>query len=165
MQNQGLDGGMAPSTSPYNAPQKDLPPFTIPSPKQVMQSAQPPSSSSSSPQPYPVYPIKIPPEKQKKALELYKTFKQQELLAKNDKATLDDGYPSTAATTGGASPAPDAEPANLRGKKVRPRKRKRLSPKLRARAALVRYLGSCQPCRSRRVPVSDSSSSMTLSLV
>jgi hypothetical protein len=40
------------------------------------------------------------------------------------------------------------------GKVVKQRARKRLSPTAKAKAALVRYLGSCWVCRSRRVSVS-----------
>jgi hypothetical protein len=40
------------------------------------------------------------------------------------------------------------------GKKVKQRVRKRLSPTVKAKAALVRWLGSCWVCRGRRVPVS-----------
>jgi len=40
------------------------------------------------------------------------------------------------------------------GKEVRQRTRKRLTPVTRAKAALVRWLGSCLVCRSRRVKVS-----------
>jgi hypothetical protein len=47
---------------------------------------------------------------------------------------------------------PLTPPTSFSGKKVNPRTRKRLSPAARAKAALVRYLGSCQPCRVRRVP-------------
>jgi hypothetical protein len=40
------------------------------------------------------------------------------------------------------------------GKVVKHRVRRRLSPMAKAKAALIRYLGSCPHCRSRRVPVS-----------
>jgi hypothetical protein len=40
------------------------------------------------------------------------------------------------------------------GKKIRQRRRSKLNPTKRAKAALVRCLGSCWVCRSRRVPVS-----------
>jgi hypothetical protein len=40
------------------------------------------------------------------------------------------------------------------GKKVKQRVRKRLLPTAKAKAALVRWLGSCWVCRGRRVPVS-----------
>lgn len=40
------------------------------------------------------------------------------------------------------------------GKRVKRRVRKPLSPIAKAKAALIRYLGSCSNCRSRRVPVS-----------
>jgi hypothetical protein len=41
------------------------------------------------------------------------------------------------------------------GKKVKQRRRKRLNPVARGKAALIRYLGSCWPCRSKRIPVSN----------
>lgn len=40
------------------------------------------------------------------------------------------------------------------GTRVRRRVRKPLSPTAKAKAALIRYLGSCSNCRTRRVPVS-----------
>lgn len=40
------------------------------------------------------------------------------------------------------------------GKKVKHRTRKPLSPMAKAKAALIRYLGSCSKCHNRRVPVS-----------
>ena len=40
------------------------------------------------------------------------------------------------------------------GKRVKQRVRKRLSPIAKAKAALIRHLGSCPTCHSRRVPVS-----------
>lgn len=40
------------------------------------------------------------------------------------------------------------------GKRVKRRVRKPLSPIAKAKAALIRYLGSCSNCRSRRIPVS-----------
>jgi hypothetical protein len=41
---------------------------------------------------------------------------------------------------------------NFDGGKAKIRTRRRLSPKSRAKAALIRYLGSCQVCQNRRVP-------------
>jgi hypothetical protein len=38
------------------------------------------------------------------------------------------------------------------GKKVKARTRSKLSPKARAKAALIRYIGSCSVCRNRRAP-------------
>jgi len=51
-----------------------------------------------------------------------------------------------------AASAPDF--TSFDGKKVIPRQRRRLTPVARAKAALVRYLGSCPNCTSRRVHVS-----------
>jgi hypothetical protein len=41
------------------------------------------------------------------------------------------------------------------GKTTKQRVRKRLNPTEKAKAALIRYLGSCWVCRSRKVPVSS----------
>lgn len=179
---------MAPAPSPHS----HLPIRTAKQPgKQSIQQAP---SSSSSQQAYPEYPIKIPPEKQEKALELYVALKLEEVLAQNDMATDSahrDGYhltapgPSTArsvrsqtsskgrialSTSASAydamtdygsvvsfnqqSPTSATELTSFDGRRVRTRKRNKLSPTARAKAALVRYLGSCPPCRARRVPVS-----------
>jgi len=52
--------------------------------------------------------------------------------------------------------AAQGELLSFDGKVVKQRARKRLSPPAKAKAALIRYLGSCWVCRSRRVPVSSS---------
>jgi hypothetical protein len=181
---------MIPPSSPHN-------PLTIRPAKQqgqqTQQIQQAPSSSSSQ-QPHPEYPIRIPPDKQPRALELYINFKLEEVLAQSPTASNHDGYhlgvpgPSTAhsVTSQGSSkrrgaPSTSAslcdqtdyssvvsfdpstssakakEFVSYDGKKVKTRTRKKLSPRARAKAALVRYLGSCPPCRSRRVPVSNMS--------
>jgi hypothetical protein len=175
-----------PSPPPHNS-------LTIRTAKQQgKQPIQQAPSSSSSQQPYPDYPIRIPPDKQPKALDLYRKLKLQEMLAQSPTASNHDGYhldvpgPSTAhsVTSHGSSKrrgAPStaasmcdavtdyssvvsfdlsttsAKPKEFvayDGKKVKTRTRKKLDPTARAKAALVRYLGSCSPCRSRRVPVS-----------
>ena len=173
----------SPQSPPHN-------PLSIRTAKKSRQSIQQAPSTSSSQPPYPEYPLKIPPEKQAKAVELYNSYMLADLLAQNDTVTHNDGYllptgqstarsvtsqasskhrgaPSTSASTYDAmtdygsvvsfnqSPTSATELTSFDGKKVRTRKRKRLTPKARAKAALVRYLGSCQPCRSRRVPVSN----------
>ncbi|KAE9366266.1 hypothetical protein N431DRAFT_92559 [Stipitochalara longipes BDJ] len=38
-------------------------------------------------------------------------------------------------------------------KRLTTRARRKISPSARAKAALIRYLGSCAPCRQRRVPL------------
>ena len=48
----------------------------------------------------------------------------------------------------------EGELISFDGNKVKPRRRKKLTPVARAKAALVRHLGSCWVCRSRRVKVS-----------
>jgi hypothetical protein len=149
--------------------------------KQSDASTSIPSSQSALPD----YPIRITPEKEEKALELYNTFILAQLLESS--AKLDD-YPSSAVPSSSdhsrqtdhslsasrenlsdvtecgsvasvVSFNPNQGPLEVEpeitsydGKRVKIRKRKRLSPKARAKAALVRYLGSCQPCRARRVP-------------
>lgn len=173
----------------FNKPQlRKMPPHAL---DMTTQSSSPhPHPPPRPQQPYPEYPIKIPPDKQGKALELYITLKLAELLAQNDPATHNDGYllapgpstahsvtsrtsshrngaPSTSASAyegttdfGGSVVSFDQNAPSMieftayTGKKVKPRKRKRLNPTARAKAALVRYLGSCWPCRQRRVPVS-----------
>lgn len=174
-----------PSSSP---PHNSLPIRTAK--KHGKQSIQQAPSSSSSQQQHPDYPIRIPLAKQQKALDLYNTFKLEELLAQSATASDHDGYhldvpgPSTARSviSQGSSKhrgAPstsasqydavtdyssvvsfDQSPSSAKaegfiafdGKKVRTRTRKKLTPTARAKAALVRYLGSCWPCRNRRVP-------------
>jgi hypothetical protein len=178
-----LDNIMSPPpSSPHN-------PLSIRTAKQHgKQPIQQALSSSSSQQPYPEYPIKIPLEKQPKALDLYNILKLAEMLAQNEPATHNDGYllapstarsvrsqtsskghgaPSTSASAYDAmtdygsvvsfdqSPTSTTEFTSFTGKKVKTRRRKRLTPTARAKAALVRYLGSCMPCRNRRVPVSN----------
>jgi hypothetical protein len=178
-----------PPLMPNMAPQISSPhDLSIRTAKHGKQSIQQAPTSASQP-PFQEYPIKIPPEKQTKAVELYTHFIMADLLAQNDTVTLNDGYllptgpptarsvtsqtsskhrgaPSTSASTYDAtdygsvvsfnqSPTSATELTSYDGKKVKTRTRKRLNPKARAKAALVRYLGSCQPCRSRRVPVSN----------
>jgi hypothetical protein len=178
---------MVSPSSPAHAPHNPLSIRT--SKQQSKQSIQQAPSSSSSQQPRPEYPIKIPPEKQARALELYNTLKMAEYMAENEPATHNDGYllaPSTArsvksqtSSKGRGAPSTSAslydamtdygsvvsfdqspdisttEFMSYNGKKVKTRQRKRLTPTARAKAALVRYLGSCLPCRNRRVPVSN----------
>ncbi|KAH8671902.1 hypothetical protein BGZ60DRAFT_22954 [Tricladium varicosporioides] len=110
--------------------------------------------------PPPTYPIPIPPEKLAKALKLYISYGLEEGLeikqASTDQYYLDVRPPSNAHKTttvsgsSGISSLPSSDEV-FDGKKVKPRSRKRLSPKSRAKAALIRCLGSCSVCRSRRV--------------
>jgi hypothetical protein len=177
---------MAPPSPPQN-------PLAIRTAKQQAQQIHQAPSSSSSQQPYLEYPIRIPPDKRPRALELYVNYKLEEMLAQNFTASDIDGYhlgvpgastahsvtsqgsskrrgaPSTVASQGDGltdyssvvsfdqspSSGKDKEFLSYDGKKVRTRTRKKLTPTARAKAALVRYLGSCPPCRSRRVPVSN----------
>jgi hypothetical protein len=178
------DNIMVSPSSPAHAPHN---PLSIRISKQQSKQSIQQVPSSSSQQPRPEYPIKIPPEKQARALELYNTLKLAEYMAENEPATHNDGYllaPSTArsvksqtSSKGRGAPSTSAsmydtmtdygsvvsfdqspisatEFMSYNGKKVKTRQRKRLTPTGRAKAALVRYLGSCLPCRSRRVPVS-----------
>jgi hypothetical protein len=59
--------------------------------------------------------------------------------------SFEDESPSSAANG-------TADPTSFDGKKVKTRKRAPLTPVTRRRAALIRHLGSCWVCRSRRVP-------------
>jgi hypothetical protein len=127
---------------------------------------------ASSPALDPEYPIRIPPEKLSKAVELYTTFVLGQTLKKDDNVSH-DGYILSPPESSRTSRAPLSPPGSSRhrsvvsfgqspeegmpltsfyGKKVKLRTRKRLSPAARAKAALVRHLGSCQPCQIRRVP-------------
>jgi ubiquitin C-terminal hydrolase len=148
--------------------------------------------SSSSQQPYTVYPIPIPPDKHAKALELYRKYKFEEVLSQSDRArhhnsnyqyipeppttlstvasqaslkrrvepsTLDSGYYSSVVSS---DQIPSYAASVYDGKKVHTRKRRKLGPTAGAKAALVRYLGSCAPCRTRRVAVSYFVSIITL---
>ncbi|RDL41598.1 uncharacterized protein BP5553_01577 [Venustampulla echinocandica] len=51
-----------------------------------------------------------------------------------------------------AKPRAQPEFTTFDGKKLKQRVRSRLSPKAKAKAALVRWLGSCPSCHKRRVP-------------
>lgn len=147
--------------------------------KKIDASTSVPSSESALPE----YPIRIPQEKQEKALELYTTFVLAQLLGDHSPSSpipslsgrsrqtdhsLSSSREIFSDVTESASVASvasvvsfnpnqsqlDAEPeiTAFDGKIVRIRKRKKLTPLARAKAALIRYLGSCQPCRTRRVP-------------
>lgn len=63
-----------------------------------------------------------------------------------------DGKASPSSATANASSGLVAYDGSV----VRPRTRRALSPVAKAKAALIRHLGSCWVCRSRRVPVSIS---------
>ncbi|KAH7390134.1 hypothetical protein BKA64DRAFT_115298 [Cadophora sp. MPI-SDFR-AT-0126] len=155
----------------------------------AIRQATPPS------QPYPIYPLPIPKEKEERALELYIQYCDAQLKEKVENSQIEPqstashrgGYhlavpgPSTAHSVASSSKysrttsAYDAitdlssvvsfddedEPTSAavkmegelmsyNGKIIRTRRRKKLSPVARAKAALVRYLGSCWVCRSRR---------------
>jgi hypothetical protein len=172
-----------PPGSTYCPPSSDVNVFTVAAARlQDSHSAQQAGSSSSSQRPQPQYPIKIPPEKQAKALELYTIFKLAEALAENAKTTeredclfIPSDYIRSAPQTRSAPPRIAAlsdhasghqiesyssvvsfnEVNSFDGKIVKQRSRKRLNPVARGKAALIRYLGSCWPCRSKRIPVSN----------
>jgi len=118
-----------------------------------------------------VYPIPIPPEKQERALELYNKYILANLAEHIDsspaattyttlqKPSQDGGGPSTKDSVIDDSSVVSFEfSANsnefVSGKKPKVRTRKALSPPARAKAAIIRYLGSCTSCRNRRVKVS-----------
>lgn len=162
-------------------------------PPAMQQASTPPS------QPYPVYPLPIPTEKQARALELYIQYCDAHLKEKVENSHLEpqsaarhhDGYhlnvpgPPTAHSvtsyassrysltsaydavtdlssvvsfededepTSAAAKA-EGELMSFDGKKIKQRRRKKLNPVARAKAALVRHLVSCWVCRGRRVKV------------
>jgi hypothetical protein len=55
-------------------------------------------------------------------------------------------------SAGSATPNGSTELISFTGERVRRRLRRPLSPVAKAKAALIRHLGSCSVCRSRRVP-------------
>ncbi len=160
-------------------------------------STQQPTPSSPPHQPYPNYPLPIPPDKQAKALQLYKRYKLENKLSQQPQSATSAHHgfllnvpgpaPPRSTTSVGSSrhhralsistSAYDAvtdlssvvsfddnespisrgrhdELTSFNGKKIKQRRRSKLNPTKRAKAALVRCLGSCWVCRSRRVPVS-----------
>ncbi|KAE8454529.1 hypothetical protein EG329_000152 [Mollisiaceae sp. DMI_Dod_QoI] len=158
-------------------------------------STQQPTPSSPPHQPYPNYPLPIPPDKQAKALQLYKRYKLENKLSQQPQSATSAHHgfllnvpgpaPPRSTTSVGSSrhhralsistSAYDAvtdlssvvsfddnespisrgrhdELTSFNGKKIKQRRRSKLNPTKRAKAALVRCLGSCWVCRSRRVP-------------
>ncbi|KAL5325154.1 hypothetical protein ACEPPN_006277 [Leptodophora sp. 'Broadleaf-Isolate-01'] len=158
----------------------------------AIQQATPPS------QPYPIYPLPIPREKEARAVELYIQYCDAQLKEKVETSQIEPqsaashrgGYhltvpgPPTAHSVASftsskyslpvsaydantdlssvlsfededeptsAAVKNEGELMSFDGKKIKQRRRKRLSPVARAKAALVRHLGSCWVCRSRRV--------------
>lgn len=117
-----------------------------------------------------IYPIRIPPEKLAKALELYVAFKKEQFV------TITHSDTSSSKHSGGSFEASahavraksddDSSIAHQtaevdifvshRAENIKVRKRKPLSPLARTKAALIRHLGSCPRCRTRRVRVSFS---------
>ena len=198
-----------PSKNQSRAPSRNMArlghqPLVIRTTNPSTQPANQPGSSSSPPQqPYPTYPIPIPPEKHAKALKIYIQYRYEEGLEQRraEQATAmgnhdgshlgvpgpptlysiasysSAGHTATSIATSAyeegqvtdmsslmsftdnespssAKARAEAELTAFNGSKVKQRVRKKLSPKAKAKAALVRWLGSCWVCRSRRVPVS-----------
>lgn len=132
----------------------------------------------------------IPPEKLPKAVRLYGRYRLEEGLAEResssagpflgvpDRSPSAASHPSTRARStsgstygagesvvsfGNESPSSAAVRTTFDGRQVKePRKRSKLSPKAKAKAALIRHLGACFDCRNRRVPVGLSKSSTSL---
>lgn len=154
------------------------PPHAIRTKRQSPNTIKTNTSVVSSQHPYPEYPIVIPPEKLTKALALYNAFKLEEHLAGHNAHRGAYLIPSVSGSSRDSnhSLSPSLEEVSRQtdygsvvsfsqspqkvkpelttfdGKVVKARQRKRLSPMARAKAALIRYLGSCQPCRNRRMP-------------
>jgi hypothetical protein len=84
---------MSPLVIDMAPPSRPKSPLTIGTTKQRgRQSIQRTPSSSSSEHTYSDYPIRIPPEKQAKALDLYINLKMEEPLAQSSTASQHDGY-------------------------------------------------------------------------
>ncbi|CZR68388.1 uncharacterized protein PAC_18287 [Phialocephala subalpina] len=157
--------------------------------------AQQPTPSSPPHQPYPNYPLPIPPDKHAKALQLYKQYKLEKQLSQQPQSATSNHHGFHLSVPGPAPPRSTTSVASSRrhralsistsnydavtdlssvvsfddnesltsrgrpdelmsfdGKKIKQRRRSKLNPTKRAKAALVRCLGSCWVCRSRRVP-------------
>jgi hypothetical protein len=120
------------------------------------------------------YPLPISPKKLERASQLYSLYRKAELdetagvgeavilaepsLFKNriepppgQASSIDSTIPSFDEDLGAWTDAKSVVPDSKIG---RPRRRRRLLPKERAKAALIRYLGSCSECRQRAVSVS-----------
>ncbi len=81
------------------------------------------------------HPIRITPEKQKRAAQLYQAY-----------LAAGDTYPMSSQSSNPVAIAFNGETGRRRTRRI-------LSPKSKAKAALVRHLGACWQCRARRVPV------------
>ena len=133
-------------------------------------------------QPQPQYPLPIAPDKLPRAVELYGKFRMVRALAQRERERghlpVPGRAPSVASyASSGNSPvspshgrtesvlsfdrdeSPSSAMANAsneftayNGAKVKTRKRDKLNPEAKAKAALIRHLGSCWVCRARRVP-------------
>jgi hypothetical protein len=131
-------------------------------------------------QPYENYPIPIPPLKLKRAVRLYIRYKLEEGLAQqcqehgpthNDNRLSPGGVPSfTSPSSRLHTPFTDEDGTSevkiiinseliYDSRMFKKHTRTPLPPIARARAALIRCLGSCSSCRSRRVAVSILASS------
>ncbi|KAL3418866.1 hypothetical protein PVAG01_09087 [Phlyctema vagabunda] len=134
------------------------------------QPAQASSTSSSSPKaepPRPSYPIPIPPQKLNQAVELYRKFLLAELLnespprsqSKKGRSTASQAETAVSVSTNGelvdfgimSLGDNSGSLTAYDGKTVKVNKRSALSPKARAKAELIRFLGACVVCRTRRV--------------
>jgi len=115
------------------------------------------------------YPLPIAPEKIEKALVLYTRYLDEVALkaAPGSAPSANDKIPSSTrseqrGTSVSNSTSAYSELSSVTTfdegtgemKRLPTRVRRKISPSARAKAALIRYLGSCAPCRQRRVPVS-----------
>ena len=106
-------------------------------------------------QPFPVYLLAIPPEKRRKAQQLYTYWLLEKRLADSpstSRSNADRPYKENYASVAELTSIFTVSGHNVEtGKKKTP-----LSAEAKARAALIRYLGACEPCRRRRIQVSSS---------
>lgn len=123
-----------------------------------------PNNNSRSPAPL-VYPLPIHADKLVRARQLYSQYLQANEIQKHLPETQKENSSGSALagttgdSAGGSSVVStgnelESLPADGEPQIVRARKRANLSPEVKARAALIRHLGSCPVCRARRVLVS-----------
>jgi hypothetical protein len=92
--------------------------------------------------PFPKYHIKIPLEKRKRARDLYRIYMMT---------------PVTPQTSSKQRATPEIYEESMDGEEAVkiPKRRRTLADDQKAKAALIRYLGACVLCRTRKVPVSN----------
>lgn len=104
----------------------------------------------------PKYPMEIPPEKRKRARELYGIYT---MTPKNGDVRVPSIAGSVTPQTSSKQRATPSEiyEESMDGEKAVkiPKAGRTLADDLRAKAALIRCLGACELCRARKVPVSN----------